>query len=404
MAEARSAGSSARLARPSIRSQARWFQSSSQRSMSTVTSARRSMSRMRASWRGSVACFGFSSIGVNSTSPSRTKQIGTRRGRPSSAIVPSVAVRASDDEAGLLAGQRHARTPPEQASVSGHLADASTHAEASHRPTAIACRRIGRSAAQVGSCTTAELVGASVSAIVPLRGSIAECRTDAAAAASGVRARGCPHRDDERLPARDRPEQQGDRLGLEREPEQLDRRGELGLHLGDSSTLRPISAEISAAAIPRKWRAIRYSLTTSATSVNATLIGTSAIDGWRPAPNTTPWPTMNPTATATIPTCQLVIATTPYHSAVARTAPMAPPMTPPAMSPIVAGSAGCGCRHLGDGDPAGERGRGQRSRGDRCRSAASGAAGTALVPIADAGVATAPLGSSWMAPRIPPQL
>ena len=157
-------------------------------------------------------------------------------------------------------------------------------------------------------------------------------------APSAVRARGCPHRDDERLPARDRPEQQGDRLGLEREPEQLDRRGELGLHLGDRR--RPNSAEISAAAIPRKWRAIRYSLTTSATSVNATLIGTSAIDGWRPAPNTTPWPTMNPTATATIPTCQLVIATTPYHSAVARTAPMAPPMTPPAMSPIVAGSAG----------------------------------------------------------------
>jgi len=29
---------------------------------------------------------------------------------------------------------------------------------------------------------------------------------------------------------------------------------------------------------------------------------------------------------------------------------------------------------------------------------------SALVPIAEAGVATAPLGSSWMAPRIPPQL
>ena len=39
------------------------------------------------------------------------------------------------DEAAVLAGQRHARTPPGQAFVSGHLADASTHAEASHRPT-----------------------------------------------------------------------------------------------------------------------------------------------------------------------------------------------------------------------------------------------------------------------------
>ena len=201
---------------------------------------------------------------------------------------------------------------------------------------------------------TAELVGASgLRRLFRFGGSIGGGAWDgrpSAAGASGVRARGRPHRDDERLPARNRPEQQGDRLGLEREPEQIDRRGELRLHLGDSRR-RPISAEISAAAIPRKWRAIRYSLTTSATSVNATLIGTSAIDGCRPAPNTTPWPTTNPTATATIPTCQLVIATTPYHRAVARTAPMAPPITPPAMSPIVAGSAGFGAVTSATGIP-----------------------------------------------------
>ena len=132
--------------------------------------------------------------------------------------------------------------------------------------------------------------------------------------------------------------------------------------------------------------------------MNATLIGTSAIDGWRPAPNTTPWPTMKPTATATIPICQLVIATTPYHSAVARTAPMAPPMTPPAMSPIVAGSAGAGAVTSAIGIPLASVAVATGA------AAARAAAGTALVPIADAGVANAPLGSSWMAPRIPPQL
>ena len=48
---------------PTILSQARWRQSSSQWSTRTVTSARRSMSRIRASVRGSWD-FGFSSIAV----------------------------------------------------------------------------------------------------------------------------------------------------------------------------------------------------------------------------------------------------------------------------------------------------------------------------------------------------
>src|SRR5262245_40234953 len=64
------------------------------------------------------------------------------------------------------------------------------------------------------------------------------------------------------------------------------------------------------------------------------------IDGWRPAPRTTACPMMNPTATATMPTCQLLIATTPYQRPVARTAPIAPPTMPPTRSPIVAGSGG----------------------------------------------------------------
>jgi hypothetical protein len=63
MAAERSLASSVRLARPSQRSQARRSQSSSQRSMRTVTSALRSMSRIRASVRGS-GVFGFSSIGL----------------------------------------------------------------------------------------------------------------------------------------------------------------------------------------------------------------------------------------------------------------------------------------------------------------------------------------------------
>ena len=93
MAGARSAGSSARLARPSIRSQAR---RSSPRPSGRRAPPRRLVARCRGCGRASAdrPCFGFSSIGVKSTSPSRTKQIGTRRGRPSSAIVPSVAVRA----------------------------------------------------------------------------------------------------------------------------------------------------------------------------------------------------------------------------------------------------------------------------------------------------------------------
>ena len=69
------------------------------------------------------------------------------------------------------------------------------------------------------------------------------------------------------------------------------------------------------------------------------------------------------------------------------------------MSPIVAGSAGAGAVTSATGIPLASV-----AVANGAAAAASGAAGTALVPIADAGVATAPLGSSWMAPRIPPQL
>src|SRR6185503_15416297 len=54
------------------------------------------------------------------------------------------------DEAPLLASQRHARTPPEQAFVSRHLADASTHTELSQAPTGVVTLLadvLGRSAA-----------------------------------------------------------------------------------------------------------------------------------------------------------------------------------------------------------------------------------------------------------------
>ena len=80
---------------------------------------------------------------------------------------------------------------------------------------------------------------------------------------------------------------------------------------------------------------------------------------------------------------------------------MAPPMTPPAMSPIVAGSAGAGAVTSATGIPLASV---AAANGAAATPGSLGRAGTALVPIADAGVATAPLGSSWMAPRIPPQL
>ena len=80
----------------SQRSQASRDQSSSQRSTRTVTLGSARMSRMRASASGSVPRFGLSSSGEYRTGspPASTKQIGTSRGRPSGAIVPSTARRA----------------------------------------------------------------------------------------------------------------------------------------------------------------------------------------------------------------------------------------------------------------------------------------------------------------------
>src|SRR6476661_165631 len=88
---------SMRRARPPRRSQARPVQSSSQRSTRTLTSGLASMSRTRASSRGSSVRFGLSSSGEYSVScsGSTTKQIGTSRGRPVSSRVARIARRAS---------------------------------------------------------------------------------------------------------------------------------------------------------------------------------------------------------------------------------------------------------------------------------------------------------------------
>ena len=83
-------------ARPSRRTQPSRLQSSSQRSTSNVIRGRRTMSRIRARCERVGRVLGLLVDGdVARDPPARTKHTGTRRGRPSSAIVARVARRAA---------------------------------------------------------------------------------------------------------------------------------------------------------------------------------------------------------------------------------------------------------------------------------------------------------------------